>query len=229
MLSPLAAAASSTSRRNGFPTGGRIIGNAARRPSDTGSGPNSVASPGTSPTSASSRRCSTSKRGDVIGSVTTAWPSSPARTSEASRSDAPSLMRSCTPGASDRRSATSAGIIQRLAVPTMPRLACPVRSPCSIDRSACMASSSRRIRRARSRTAAPHSVGIAPRRPRTSRSAPSSSSSWRTCSDTFDWTVDSTSAAAVKDPCSAMASKVSRCRSSIAEALSGRPCAHQKG
>jgi len=36
------------------------------------------------------------------------------------------------------------------------------------------------------------------------------------------------SAAAVKEPCSAMASKVSRCRSSIAVAPSGRPAAHQK-
>ena len=55
-----------------------------------------------------------------------------------------------------------------------------------------------------------------PRRLRTSSGTPSSASSWRTWSDTFDCTVANASAAAVNDPSSAMASSVSRCRSSMA-------------
>ena len=71
----------------------------------------------------------------------------------------------------------------------------PVSSPCSIDRSLCSASISLRIARARSMTRTPNSVGTVPRRPRTSSCTPSSASSWRTCSETFDWTVCSWSAA----------------------------------
>ena len=63
--------------------------------------------------------------------------------------------------------------------------------------------------------ASPNSVGSAPLRLRTSSGTPSSASSWRTWSDTFDCTVASASAAAVNDPSSSIASSVSRCRSSM--------------
>ena len=63
------------------------------------------------------------------------------------------------------------------------------------------------MRRARSSTTRPNSVGVAPRRPRTRTGTPSSRSSWRICSETLDWTVCSTSAAAENEPASVMASK----------------------
>ena len=85
--------------------------------------------------------------GRSTGSVTTACASSPSITSVNSRSDAPSFTRSRTPGARSRRSATSAGTSHRLAVPTTPRRACPASRPCSIERSARIASSSRCTRR----------------------------------------------------------------------------------
>ena len=138
---------------------------------------------GTSATRSSSRRCSTTSRGSLTGSVTTALASSRSATShreplrrafgepqrQAGR-DAPHLGH-------DHRARA-----ERLTVPTTPSVACPVSRPCSIERSLCSASSSLRIARARSMTRTPNSVGTVPRRPRTSSCTPSSASSWRTCS-----------------------------------------------
>src|SRR5581483_11976478 len=84
--------------------------------------------------------------------------------------------------------------------------------PWRSDRSTRIASSSPRMRRARSSTTRPNSVGVAPRRPRTRTGTPSSRSSWRICSDTLDCTVWSTSAAAENEPASVIASRASRCR-----------------
>ena len=71
----------------------------------------------------------------ATGSVTTACASSRSATSSASRSDAPSVRRSDTPGATRAISATTGGTSQGLTVPTTPSVACPVCSPCSIERS----------------------------------------------------------------------------------------------
>ena len=124
---------------------------------------------------------------------------------------------------------------RRLTVPTTPSVACPVSRPCSIDRSLCSASISLRIARARSITRTPNSVGTVPRRPRTSSCTPSSASSWRTCSETFDCTVWSWSAAAVKLPVLGDGEQglelanvhglqaSSDCRTRIDRAMAGRP------
>ena len=87
--------------------------------------------------------------------------------------------------------------------------------PCSMARSSRIGSSSRRMRRARSRPTSPTRSGRRPCAPGPAASTPSSASSWRTCSETFDCTVARTSAAAVNEPSSAIAIRVSRCRSSI--------------
>ncbi len=71
-----------------------------------------------------------------------------------------------------------------------------------------------------SSTTWPDSVGVAPERPRASSVTPSSASSWRTCSETFDCTVRSMSAAAVNVPSSSIAISVSRWRSSMAASSS---------
>ena len=217
-VTPWRAAALSTSVRSGLLTGGSTSPSRVRSSSDTGPA-GSRASVGTTATSASSRRVSATRRRSLTGSVTIAWASSPPITSAARRSEAASLTRSRMPGARTRSAATRRGTIQRLAVPTVPKLASPTSSPWSMDRSTRSASSSRRTRRARSMTRSPHSVGMAPRRVRVSSSAPSSASSWRTCSETLDCTVASESAAAVKEPCSAMARRVSRWRSSMSPTI----------
>ena len=148
---------------------------------------------------AGARRAS---RGSLTGSVTTALASSRSATSPASRSDAPSVSRSDTPGATARASrrrpaARADGSRCRRRRASRGRSRAPAAStgPCR--------SASISLRMARARSMHPHAeLGRAPspRRPRTSSCTPSSASSWRTCSETFDCTVWRRSAAAVKLP-----------------------------
>ena len=178
--------------------------------SGTGSGRSKSSAAGTSPTIASSRRCSTTSRVSFTGSVTTANASSRSATSsrEAFRRTFGEPQRHAGRDACASPT-TSGGTSHGLTVPTTPSVACPTCEALQHRQVRRSASSSLRIARARSSTRTPNSVGTAPRRSRTSSCTPSSASSWRTCSETFDCTVCSRSAAAVNEPSSATASSAS--------------------
>ncbi len=142
-------------RAAGCPTGGRINGCSASVGERAPARPPPSVERGRqrarrAPRRAGARRASRVSR---TGSVTTALASSRSRDL-----DRQPLRR--TLGEPQRHararpvriSATSGGTSTRLTVPTTPSVACPVSSPCSIDRSLCSASSSLRIARARSST-----------------------------------------------------------------------------
>ena len=159
---------------------------------------------GTSPTRSSSRRCSTTRRESLTGSVTTACESSRPATSAASRSDAPSVTRSESAGACSAQVGDDRG--HEPAADRADRAEGRVAGLEALEHRDVGA----QVRRARGgrggparARSSPNSVGTAPRRPRLKRLTPSSSSSWRIWSETFDCTVCRWSAAPVNDPASA--------------------------
>ena len=185
----------------------------------TGSGGSSVPG-GASPTSASSSRCSTASRSSRTGSVTTACASS-----SVEHLGEQALRRALVHAQLDPRRALAEVGDERGDEP-------PARgaddAEAGVGRPGAPGARRRPRGAARARagsggrgssTTCPDSVGVAPERPRASSVTPSSASSWRTCSETFDWTVRRMSAAAVNVPSSSIAISVSRCRSSMAALL----------
>ena len=103
-------------------------------------------------------------------------------------------------------------------VPTMPSWRARPAAPGARRRPPGAAATSRRIAAGvvRARPCRTRS-GVAPIGPGRAGCTPSSASSWRICSETFDCTVRSMSAAAVNVPSSSIAISVSRCRRSTAD------------
>ena len=216
---PARAAAASTSWRSGFSGGGSTSPSSTSASSGTGGARQLVPGGHDRDERLLEQRLGDAGARCVTGSVTTACASSPLRhLGHEPLRRAPRSTRSRMPGRARRAGRRrAAGTTQRLAVPTMPKLASPTSRPWSIERSARIASSSRRMRRARSSTTSPHSVGSAPApaadeqlRPEL---APRAGGPARRRSTARS---RSASAAAVNDPSSAIASRASRWRSSMA-------------